>query len=271
MPTLKIIASPIGNLNDITNNFINTINMLDILFCEDTRVTANLLNLLKFENKPKLISCHNFNEKENLDDILVNIKNNKCGLISDAGYPCLSDPGYLLVNECHKNDIRIEVIDGPSAITHAIVQSGFCSNGYIFLGFLPRNKKEMINIIELMKKNKLPLVIFESVHRVQETIKIFKASFPNFDIYVGRELTKKFETYFVGKVSDIPEQILKGEFTLVISPEIVSDEDIEIESLRLDIESLIANNMKIKDASKYLGLKHNIKPTDIYNYFIKNK
>ncbi|MGL4948094.1 MAG: 16S rRNA (cytidine(1402)-2'-O)-methyltransferase [Mycoplasma sp.] len=272
MPNLKVIASPIGNLRDISVNFIETVNALEYLFCEDTRVIAKLLGLLEIESKPKLISYHKFNENEKNDEMIEMIKNNQCGLISDAGYPSLSDPGYLLINSCHENNIIIEVINGPSAINHSIVQSGFCSHGYIFTGFLDKQKTVKKQQLDELLKTNLPVVFFESVHRINQTIDFLKEYYSENEIYIGRELSKKFEQYFVGLVSNIPEQKLKGEFSLVIKP--VTKKNTEVSSFDIyldDLKLLLSSNVKLKDACKYIGSKNDIKTNELYNYFVKQE
>ncbi|MGL4950484.1 MAG: 16S rRNA (cytidine(1402)-2'-O)-methyltransferase [Mycoplasma sp.] len=272
MPNLKVIASPIGNLGDISQNFISTINQIDYLFCEDTRVTGNLLNILNIEKKPKLVSCHKFNENENIDSQMELIKNNRCGLISDAGYPCLSDPGYILVKTCHEENIIVEIIDGPSAINHAIVQSGFSSNGFVFMGFLQKTNNDKRQQLDSLLATKLPIVFFESVHRINQTVSFLKEIYPDNEVYIGRELSKKFEEYYVGRASEIKDFTLKGEFTLVLKP--LTDEELKelpYQEFDKEVQMLLGCNIKLKEACKFIATKYKVKANYLYNHYMKVK
>ena len=264
-----VISCPIGNINDCSQNMINTLESLEVLYCEDTRNTSKLLTLLNIKNQPKLISYHKFNENEITSNIIDTIKIKKCGLISDAGYPTICDPGYLLINECHKNNINVRIINGPSAIMHSIVQSGFCSHGFCFIGFLPQTKNELINLIDKYKFIKLPLVCFESVHRINKTINLLKEIIPNAYIYIGRELTKKFEEYSITKISEISSITEKGEFSLVINVNNNEEQKIiEDDILINEIKQLVALDMKYKNACKYVGDKYNMSTNMIYKKFL---
>lgn len=268
MNRLKIIATPIGNLDDVTTNMINTINELDYIFCEDTRVTNKFLKLIGITKSIKLISYHKFNENEKLLNVIETIKNNKCGLMSDAGYPSLSDPGYLLVTTCHNEQILVDVIDGPCAINHAIVQSGMCSTGFCFIGFLTKKESSTLKLLNSLFKNNLPIVCFESVHRINETLLMLKQNYPNLQIYVGRELSKKFETYYVGEIANTPIQVEKGEFTLVLyKPQQKNSSSITDDMIDEELKLLIAANIKLKDACKYLANKFDLSSTEIYNSY----
>lgn len=268
MNKLKIIATPIGNMHDVTENMINTINELDCIFCEDTRVTGKFLKLIGIEKSIKLISFHKFNENAKLENAITLIKKLNCGLMSDAGYPSLSDPGYLLVQTCHNEKIIVDVIDGPCAINHAIVQSGMCSVGFSFIGFLPKKDSSTFKLLDLFFKTNLPVVCFESVHRINATLCTLKQNYPDLYVYIGRELSKKFETYYVGQIKDTPPQIEKGEFTLVLyKPQQKDLVMISNELLNEELKLLINSNIKLKDACKYLASKFKLSATDIYNSY----
>lgn len=268
--SLFVICSPIGNINDASKRLIETLEEVEILFCEDTRVTSKLLLLLKINNRPKLISYHKYTEKEKLSEVINLISEKKCGIISDAGYPAISDPGHILINECHKNNIWVEVIDGPSSLTHAIVQSGFDSSNFIFIGFLERNE----NDIKKQLENKIilgsPIICYESVHRINKTISILKKYIPNNEIYIGRELTKKFESVYTGKIIDIKEVTEKGEFTIIINS-YIKESEYDFQKLINEIDTLEKYGMKVKDSCKYLTKDIEIKSQDLYNFYLKNK
>lgn len=277
MGKLYVLATPIGNLDEVNSLLTNKLETLKVLFCEDTRVTKRLLDLLKIKNKDiELISYHKFNESKKQEEILDILKKQDAGLISDAGYPCINDPGNILIKQCHKNNIEIRVINGSCAINHAIVQSGLSEDGFCFIGFLPRKMKQIKELIINYFKLNLAIVFFESVHRINETLTILKESFPQAQLYIGRELTKKFEEYYFGLAKDAPIQIEKGEFCLVIKKQMSSNKNNDgisnqlLEEIINDLE-LMKPEIKIKDGCKYLARKYNLNPTDIYNYYLKNK
>lgn len=270
MSKLYVFASPIGNIGDISNNFIESIKKIDILFCEDTRVSSKLLSLLNIKKDIEFISYHKFNESKKLDFCIKMIKNKTCGLISDAGYPTISDPGYLLIDECYKNNINVEIINGPSSITHALSQCGFNTKNFIFLGFLERSEKLILDQIKKALKNNCPIVFFESVHRINKTIEILKKLKINNMLYIGRELTKKFETVTRDNLQNIKEQYEKGEFVLILDNS--ENKNFNYDEFRDDFNLLCELGLKAKDACKYISYKNkNVSANDIYNYFIKEK
>ncbi len=270
MNKLYVFASPIGNINDISKNFIELINKVDVLFCEDTRNTLKLLKLLNINKKIELISYHKFNEVKNLDICINKIQQNVCGLISDAGYPTISDPGYILVNECYKHNINVVIINGPSSMVHAVAQCGFDTRNFIFLGFLERSEKLIIKQINKAMINNCPIVFFESVHRINQTIDILKKmNIDNHMLYIGRELTKKFETVTRDYVKNIEPQIEKGEFVLVLDnfKTNMIDYNVYIE----DIKLLVEYGLKMKDACKFIAYQNNdVSANELYN-FMKGK
>ena len=269
MANLFLLATPIGNIQDVSEHFKDTLDQIDILFCEDTRVTGKLLSLIGIKKKIQLKAVHKFNETKMLDECISLIKQHQCGYVSDAGYPTISDPGYLLVNACYQHDIRVDVIDGPSALTHALAQCGFDTRRFLFLGFLSRTEKDIQAEITSAFKSECPIVIFEAVHRINQTLDYLKKMQLDRRIYIGRELTKKFETITRDTLANIPPQIEKGEFVIIIDnyPTIVAD---NWESLVKDYQALIQYGMKPKDACKYLANKHpQYKANDLYQKFLK--
>lgn len=269
MNSLFLLATPIGNIKDVSPHFLETIEQLDILFCEDTRVTSKLLALLNVHKKIRLIAVHKFNETKMLKECLTLIKKHQCGYVSDAGYPTISDPGYILVNACYEEQIPVEVIDGPSALTHALAQCGFDTRKFLFLGFLSRSEKEIKEEINEAFKANCPIVIFEAVHRINQTLTYLKALELDRRIYIGRELTKKFETITRNTIGEVSPQIEKGEFVIIIDnyPSKVKD---DFKILEEDYQALVKYGMKAKDACKYLVSKHpQYKANDLYQRFLK--
>lgn len=217
---LFIVGTPIGNLKDITLRAIETLNMVDWIACEDTRVTKILLSSLNIRNK-KIISYHNFNEIPSTKGILELLNNgNSVALVSDAGMPIIADPGFNLLKEIKDNGFNFEVIPGVSALTTSIAMSSLGPN-FTFLGF-PKNKKsQMISQIKNITNG--TYVFFIAPHKLAFTLETLNEQFKGRErIFLCKELTKKFEEYFEGTaqelISKLPENI-KGEFTLVFSIE----------------------------------------------------
>ena len=220
---LYIIATPIGNLADISIRALKILSSLDILFCEDTRITIKLLN--KYHIKPKKLLVYNDQSNEKHRQFIIDkIKNSKSkiGLVSDAGTPLISDPGYKLVKECIKNMIKITHIPGASSLTSSLVLSGLPSNNFFFGGFLEKGKvkrkKQLINALNF----EFTSIWYESPNRLSETLKFIIEIDNGALISVLRELTKLNEEVLFGSPSFVYDQIskktkLKGEIVLVIS------------------------------------------------------
>ena len=216
-PGLYCVATPIGNLGDITFRAIEVLKKSDLILCEDTRVSKKLLE--KFKINKKLISNHKFNEKKNLKSILELLENKKIiSLISDAGTPAISDPGRILVNECINKNIDIYSIPGASAVNAAVSVSGF-SDKYYFCGFLPEKKSEIIKLFNSISKLNCSIVFFISPKKIIKIIEHIKNHFLDRKILICREITKYHEEYIrssVNKLSNVSFSI-KGEITVVIS------------------------------------------------------
>ena len=220
---LYIISTPIGNLGDISIRALKILSSLDIIFCEDTRVTGKLLK--NYNIKPSRLIVYNDQSDQKHRQLIINkIKHskNKFGLVSDAGTPLISDPGYKLVKECIKNTIKITHVPGASSLTSSLVLSGLPSHNFFFGGFLEksliRRKKQLENALNL----KFTSIWYESPNRLAETVKLIIELNNEASISVLRELTKLNEEVLIGKPSYIFSQIrkktkLKGEIVVVIS------------------------------------------------------
>ncbi len=214
MARLYIVATPIGNLDDITKRALEILRGVDLILCEDTRVTQKLLNHFGI-NKP-LQSYHQHSDTKKLDYIAKILQEGKnIALVSDSGTPGISDPGNELIDRL-TNNIESVPIPGPSAVTAITSVAGIPMNKFLFLGF-PPHKKGRKTMFKEIAESKYPVIIYESVHRIIKTLKELQ-TLHDFDIVVGRELTKKFETIYRGKISEIIPQIeLKGEFVIIIN------------------------------------------------------
>lgn len=210
---LYIISTPIGNLGDVTLRAIEILEKVDVLLCEDTRVTGNLLNLLKIKNKPKLMAFYDEVEEQKIPEVIKLLENElKVALVSDAGTPLLSDPGWKLVLRCQKLGIKYTALPGPSAITNALVLSGLPIGRFSFLGFLPKKPGERKKILERYSQVEGAKVVFESAKRVERLFQEIKeVCGDGVKIRCCWEMTKKFE-----KVSDTAK-FEKGEVVVVFT------------------------------------------------------
>ena len=214
---LYLVATPIGNLKDISFRSLEVLEKSDYILCEDTRVSKNLLD--KYKIKSKLISNHKFNEKKNTLQIIEYLKLGKLiSLISDAGTPSISDPGSVLVNECIRNNLNIFSIPGPSAVTTAIAASGF-SDKFLFYGFLPEKKNQIENELKKLSNFNHSLVFFSSSKKINKIIPGFKKFFAGRKVVFCREISKLYEEYIRKNIDELElfNNELKGELTIVIS------------------------------------------------------
>jgi 16S rRNA (cytidine1402-2'-O)-methyltransferase len=209
---LHIVSTPIGNLSDITFRAIDTLKQADLILAEDTRRTQTLLTHYKISTPMKSFNDHN---KEKLTPTIIpQLKEQNISLVSDAGTPCISDPGFYLVREAIKHEISIHSIPGPSASIAALSISGLPTDKFLFLGFIPKKGRE--NFFTNLPTN-TTIILYESPHRITKTLTILTKTLPEAQLCLARELTKKFETIERGT----PEEILKkapfkGEITLLI-------------------------------------------------------
>lgn len=217
---LYIVATPIGNLEDITLRAVNVLKSVDLILCEDTRETLKLLNHLGI--KKKLISYYKDNEAVRLKRALqLLLEDKEIALVSDRGTPGISDPAYLLIKEARRYNIKIVPIPGPSALLAAVSVSGLPSDKFSFYGFIPRKKNKKLDFFYSLKDKIETLVFFESVHRIKETFEILNTLFPHREMALCRELTKKFEEIRTGTVSTIYKEFItleefKGEFVIIL-------------------------------------------------------
>ena len=220
MSKLFIVPTPIGNLGDITFRAIETLKSVDIILAEDTRTSLKLLKHYKINSK--IESYHMHNEHKKADSIINKIsEGNTIALISDAGTPSISDPGFLLVRECIKNNIEVECLPGATALITALVISGLPSDKFLFEGFLPAKKGRTKRLKELSNEKKT-IIFYESPHRILKTLKDFSNYFsPEKQVSVSREITKIYEETFRGTIEESIEHFEKnkpkGEFVIVLS------------------------------------------------------
>ncbi|MCA0233941.1 MAG: 16S rRNA (cytidine(1402)-2'-O)-methyltransferase [Bacteroidetes bacterium] len=219
-PKLYLVPTPIGNLEDITLRAINVLKSVDVVLAEDTRTSGNLLKHLGI-SKP-MQSYHIHNEHQTVQKIIARIlKGESMALVSDAGTPAVSDPGFLLVRECLKNGVEIECLPGPTAFVPALVNSGLPSDRFTFEGFLPHKKGRQTRLTEL-KEEERTMIFYESPHRLLKSLEQFAEYFGgDRQASVSRELTKMFEETVRGTLTEIiayfTEKTIKGEIVIVVS------------------------------------------------------
>jgi len=220
MSKLFIVPTPIGNLKDITIRAIETLQSVDTVYAEDTRTSSKLLN--HYEIKTPMQSFHMHNEHAKLENIISSFKQGKTGaIISDAGTPGISDPGFSLVRACIKNDIEVECLPGPTALIPALINSGFPCEKFSFEGFLPAKKGRTKRLKEIAVQEKT-MIFYESPHRLIKTLKDFSQYFGvENQVSVSREISKKFEQTIRGTISQAIQYFEKnkpkGEFVIVLA------------------------------------------------------
>ena len=269
---LYLVSTPIGNLNDITFRAIETLKKSDYILCEDTRISKNLL--VKFDIKSKLISNHKFNEKKNLSKVIQLLKEGSIiSLISDAGTPCISDPGAILINECIKNKIEIFPIPGATAVISAMSVSGF-SEKFFFYGFFPDKEKKLLDDLEILSKIDSSIVFFISAKKINKKILLIKKKFQGRKILICREISKFYEEFLRFEVDELNEfdNELKGELTVVISEKKIDKKTSQhlSESDKRNIRKMI-NKLSIKEISNLISQKNKISKKVVYNYCLKLK
>ena len=213
---LYVVATPIGNLEDITLRALRILKQVDFIVCEDTRRTQILLN--NYQIKKPLVSFHQHSKLQKIEFIIDELKNGKdAALVTDAGTPGVADPGGILIEEALKYNIEVEPIPGPSAVTSLISVSGWKTDKFLFLGYLPK-KKGRQTLFSQFKDFDYPIVIFESPQRIIKTLQELLSGWGDREVIIGRELTKKFGQILRGKISEIITKIRpQGEFVIIIN------------------------------------------------------
>ena len=269
---LYIVATPIGNLSDITLRALEVLKKSDYILCEDTRTSKNLLD--RYEVKSKLISNHKFNERKNLPKIMDILKSDSVvSLISDAGTPSVSDPGAILINECVANNINIFPISGASAVSTAVSISGF-NEKYFFYGFFPEKNNKLKQDFEKLANLDSCIVFFISPRKFNKSIKDIKHYFSGRKILICREMTKFYEEYIRSDINDLEpfKSDPKGELTIIISEKLKEKKPSVIlkESDKKNIQKMI-KKLSIKDITDLISQNTNVSKKEIYNYCLKLK
>lgn len=265
--TLYLIPTPIGNLDDITLRAIKILNKVDVIFCEDTRVTGLLLQHLNI--KKKLISSHKFNENTNDYKLSEYLNNGKdVGVVTDRGTPIISDPGYELVRVAIENNYNVVGLPGPTAFVPALITSGIRTQPFLFYGFLNNKESKAKKELEKLKNYTETIIFYESPHRILKTLQNILDILGNRSIAISREISKKFEEIYRGNVEDIiKENIeLKGEFVIVVSG---NNENKNYENISIieHVNLYIKEGMDCKNAIKKVALDRNINKNEVYKEY----
>ncbi len=266
--SLYLIPTPIGNLDDITLRAINILKKVDVLFCEDTRITGMLLS--KLEIKKKLISCNNINEEVVRNKVIEFLNDGQeVGLVTDRGTPIISDPGYKTVQAVIEHGYNVIGLPGPTALIPALITSGIEPSPFLFYGFLNSKTSKMEKELENLKKLKYTLIFYESPHRITDMLTTLKKVFGDRQISVNREISKLYEEIYRGSISTVIEELgteIKGEFVIVVegNKEIV---DYTNTSVKDHVMSYVNLGYNEKEAMKLVARDRKVSKSDIYKEF----
>ena len=270
-PSLYIVPTPIGNLEDITLRALKILKEVDAIFAEDTRTTNILLK--HFNIKQKLLASHLYNEDKMTNKEIDYLKQGKnIAVVSDAGTPVISDPGYILVKEAIKEGYNVICLPGPTAIIPAVVMSGLAGGPFTFYGFLNSKESKRKKELENLKLNKYPIVFYEAPHRLSKTLNNIKDIFGNRKISIIREISKKYEEVIRDNVDNIIKTVekIKGEIVIVVDG---NKEEKTFYNLSIidHINLYIEDGIQPKEAIKKVAKERNIPKSEVYNEYNKNK
>lgn len=265
--TLYVVGTPIGNLNDFSPRAIETLEKVDFIAAEDTRVTMKLLN--HFNIKKPLISYFEHNKAQRGEEIVNRIlAGEDCAVVSDAGMPCISDPGEELIKDCQEKGIKTIVIPGPSALISALAISGLNTKRFTFEGFLSVNKKNRIEHLESLKNEERTMIFYEAPHKLPNTLNDLYKYFGDRKLSIVREITKVYEevirTTTKEAVVKFVDEPLKGEIVLVLEGKEKATDEYSLEEAVDIAKELISKGYKVNDAAKEAASITNIKKNDIY-------
>lgn len=265
--TLYLVPTPIGNYDDMTFRSVEILKNVDAIYCEDTRVTKVLLS--HFNISTPLKSYHIFNEQERLEEIIANLqKGLNIALVSDAGLPCISDPGYLITKHVIENNYNVVSLPGASASLTALIASGLPNEKFYFNGFLNSKQSQRIKQLEQLVDIKETIIFYEAPHRIIETLQDIYNVFGNRNIVIARELTKKYEEYIRGTLEEIINNIsdLKGEIVLIVEGCKEKKEIINLNKLTIKehYNFYIEQGLKDNEAMKKVAKDRNVSKSIIY-------
>ena len=266
-PTLYIVPTPIGNLEDITIRALNILKEVDVIFAEDTRTTKQLLN--HFEIKNRLISSHLYNESQNEEKEIDYLKQRKnIAIVSDRGTPVISDPGYILVKNAIENGYNVVCLPGPTALIPAIVMSGLSGGPFTFYGFLNSKESKRKKELENLKSNPYPIIFYEAPHRLIKTLNNIYEILGNRKIAIVREISKKYEEVIRGTVENLLKNVenIKGEIVIVVEGN-QEKETFNNLSIKKHVSLYIEDGLTPNEAIKKVAKERNVPKSKIYNEY----
>ena len=266
---LYVVATPIGNLKDITLRALEVLKEVPVIACEDTRRTLKLLSHYGIEGK-KLIAYHEHNEREAEERIVNLLKEGlSVALVSDAGTPTISDPGYRLVKRAREEGIKVVPLPGPSAVVAALSASGLPTDRFLFYGFLPRKEGKLKEALKEIASYPFTVVAYEAPHRLKRTLEVLGELYPEAEVGVYRELTKLNEEFLFGKPSEVLKELkeegkLRGEIVLLFPPEFGGEEgEVEVSPAEL-LRELKEKGYSMKEAVKEVKERLSLPKREVY-------
>jgi 16S rRNA (cytidine1402-2'-O)-methyltransferase len=263
-PTLYLVPTPIGNLDDFTFRGVEILKKVDVIFSEDTRVTLNLLN--HFNIKKHLVASHKFNEEKSSAKLLSYLNEGKnVALVTDRGTPLLSDPGNICVKKVVEMGYNVVSLPGATAAIPALTSSSIDSSRFLFYGFLNSKQSKRIKELELLKDVKYTIIFYEAPHRIIDTLNDMKQVFKNRYISISREISKKYEEIYRGTIEEVIKELNepKGEFVIVVSG---NDEEVSYDDLSIQdhVDMYVRDGYTLKDAIKKVAKDRNVAKNEIY-------
>ena len=270
---IYIVATPIGNLKDISIRAQEVLSSADIIACEDTRVTKKLFNLLGLSTQKNFIRLDDNTELKQADNLISLVNEGKSiALVSDAGSPLISDPGYKIIKRCRQEKIEVYTIPGACAVICALQLSGLPTNSFMFAGFIPNKDKARKDFLLNLKNIDTTLVFYETANRILKTLDVVAEIFGTREVSVAREITKIYEECVSGSVDDVIKHFLtnnpKGEMVLMIAP------PTKEQANSINVEELLRQELKestLKTAVKKLSDQYNLSKNDVYQLALKIK
>lgn len=268
---LYLIPTPIGNLEDITVRALNLLKSVDLILCEDTRVTGNLLK--KYEIKNKLMSCHEHNEDKIKQKIIEYLKNGKnIGLVTDQGSPIISDPGYVIAKAVIEEGLTVVGLPGATAFVPALISSGLPPNKFLFYGFLNAKKNKQKEELNSLKDFSYTMIFYEAPHRIVDTLTNMKEIFGNRRVCLTREISKLYEEIYRGTIEEVLSEIenIKGELVLLVEG---NTEKVDYSHMTIleHISLYLEDGMSEKEAIKLVAKERKVAKSIVYNEYHTNK
>lgn len=269
-PSLYLIPTPIGNFDDITIRSLNVLKSIDELLCEDTRTTGLLLK--HFDIRKKMTSCHEYNEDKMIDYVVNKLKKGyNLGLVTDQGSPVISDPGFVIARAVIEAGYNVISLPGATAFVPALSSSGIDPSPFVFYGFLNSKNNKQLQELKKLKDINYSIIFYESVHRIKNTLENIMSVFGDRYICIGREISKIYEEYARGKISEIISIVddMKGEFVIIVegNKNIVDFSDLDI----VEHVKLYLDDLSEMDAIKKVAKERKVPKSLIYNEYHKRK